>query len=236
MRLDQFLTSVLGVSRKDAKIILKQKKVLVNQKLETNPSLQINETKDEVIYNNQILKYQEHIYLILNKPNGYITSTEDYNHQTVMDLINHPLKHKLFPVGRLDIDTEGLLLITNNGPLSHELLSPKKHVFKTYYVEIDKAFPTDGIEILKNGIMLDGTISVAEDIELINETSLNLTITEGKYHQVKRMMAHLGLNVTCLKRISFGNLKLPNDLEIGSFRELTASEVELLINSKKGEE
>lgn len=236
MRLDQFLTSVLGVSRKDAKIILKQKKVLVNQKLETNPSLQINETKDEVIYNNQILKYQEHIYLILNKPNGYITSTEDYNHQTVMDLINHPLKHKLFPVGRLDIDTEGLLLITNNGPLSHELLSPKKHVSKTYYVEIDKAFPTDGIEILKNGIMLDGTISVAEDIELINETSLNLTITEGKYHQVKRMMAHLGLNVTYLKRISFGNLKLPNDLEIGSFRELTASEVELLINSKKGEE
>ena len=236
MRLDQFLTSVLGVSRKDAKIILKQKKVLVNQKLETNPSLQINETKDEVIYNNQILKYQEHIYLILNKPNGYITSTEDYNHQTVMDLINHPLKHKLFPVGRLDIDTEGLLLITNNGPLSHELLSPKKHVTKTYYVEIDKAFPIDGIEILKNGIMLDGTISVAEDIELINETSLNLTITEGKYHQVKRMMAHLGLNVTYLKRISFGNLKLPNDLEIGSFRELTLSEVELLINSKKGEE
>jgi 16S rRNA pseudouridine516 synthase len=236
MRLDQFLTSVLGVSRKDAKIILKQKKVLVNQKLETNSSLQINETKDEVIYNNQILKYQEHIYLILNKPNGYITSTEDYNHQTVMDLINHPLKHKLFPVGRLDIDTEGLLLITNNGPLSHELLSPKKHVSKTYYVEIDKTFPTDGIEILKNGIMLDGTISVAEDIELINETSLNLTITEGKYHQVKRMMAHLGLNVTYLKRISFGNLKLPNDLEIGSFRELTLSEVELLINSKKGEE
>lgn len=236
MRLDQFLTSVLGVSRKDAKIILKQKKVLVNQKLETNPSLQIDETKDEVIYNNQILKYQEHIYLILNKPNGYITSTEDYNHQTVMDLINHPLKHKLFPVGRLDIDTEGLLLITNNGPLSHELLSPKKHVSKTYYVEIDKAFPTDGIEILKNGIMLDGTRSVAEDIELINETSLNLTITEGKYHQVKRMMAHLGLNVTYLKRISFGNLKLPNDLEIGSFRELTTSEVELLVNSKKGEE
>lgn len=236
MRLDQFLTSVLGVSRKDAKIILKQKKVLVNQKLETNPSLQIDETKDEVIYNNQILKYQEHIYLILNKPNGYITSTEDYNHQTVMDLINHPLKHKLFPVGRLDIDTEGLLLITNNGPLSHELLSPKKHVSKTYYVEIDKAFPTDGIEILKNGIMLDGTKSVAEDIELINETSLNLTITEGKYHQVKRMMAHLGLNVTYLKRISFGNLKLPNDLEIGSFRELTVSEVELLVNSKKGEE
>lgn len=236
MRLDQFLTSVLGVSRKDAKIILKQKKVLVNQKLETNPSLQIDETKDEVIYNNQILKYQEHIYLILNKPNGYITSTEDYNHQTVMDLINHPLKHKLFPVGRLDIDTEGLLLITNNGPLSHELLSPKKHVSKTYYVEIDKAFPTDGIEILKNGIMLDGTRSVAEDIELINEISLNLTITEGKYHQVKRMMAHLGLNVTYLKRISFGNLKLPNDLEIGSFRELTASEVELLVNSKKGEE
>ena len=236
MRLDQFLTSVLGVSRKDAKIILKQKKVLVNQKLETNPSLQIDETKDEVIYNNQILKYQEHIYLILNKPNGYITSTEDYNHQTVMDLINHPLKHKLFPVGRLDIDTEGLLLITNNGPLSHELLSPKKHVSKTYYVEIDKAFPTDGIEILKNGIMLDGTRSVAEDIELINETSLNLTITEGKYHQVKRMMAHLGLNVTYLKRISFGNLKLPNDLEIGSFRELTVSEVELLVNSKKGEE
>lgn len=236
MRLDQFLTSVLGVSRKDAKIILKQKKVLVNQKLETNPSLQIDETKDEVIYNNQILKYQDHIYLILNKPNGYITSTEDYNHQTVMDLINHPLKHKLFPVGRLDIDTEGLLLITNNGPLSHELLSPKKHVSKTYYVEIDKAFPTDGIEILKNGIMLDGTRSVAEDIELINETSLNLTISEGKYHQVKRMMAHLGLNVTYLKRISFGNLKLPNDLEIGSFRELTASEVELLVNSKKGEE
>lgn len=236
MRLDQFLTSVLGVSRKDAKIILKQKKVLVNQKLETNPSLQIDETKDEVIYNNQILKYQEHIYLILNKPNCYITSTEDYNHQTVMDLINHPLKHKLFPVGRLDIDTEGLLLITNNGPLSHELLSPKKHVSKTYYVEIDKAFPTDGIEILKNGIMLDGTRSVAEDIELINETSLNLTITEGKYHQVKRMMAHLGLNVTYLKRISFGNLKLPNDLEIGSFRELTTSEVELLVNSKKGEE
>ena len=236
MRLDQFLTSVLGVSRKDAKIILKQKKVLVNQKLETNPSLQIDITKDEVIYNNQILKYQEHIYLILNKPNGYITSTEDYNHQTVMDLINHPLKHKLFPVGRLDIDTEGLLLITNNGPLSHKLLSPKKHVSKTYYVEIDKAFPTDGIEILKNGIMLDGTRSVAEDIELINETSLNLTITEGKYHQVKRMMAHLGLNVTYLKRISFGNLKLPNDLEIGSFRELTVSEVELLVNSKKGEE
>ena len=184
--------------------------------------------------NGQLVGFIKNMYIMLNKPQEVISATEDENHKTVIDIVSEKYgNRKLFPVGRLDIDTEGLILITDDGDFSHNLMSPKKHVNKTYFAKIEGIVTEKTIESFKNGITFkDGTLCKPGELKIINidneHSNIELTITEGKFHQVKRMFAVVDMCVIYLKRISIGNVKLDNSLELGEFRELTKEEFENL--------
>ena len=171
-------------------------------------------------------------YYMLNKPAGVVSATTDNRYRTVIDIIDDKKRKDLFPVGRLDIDTEGLLVITNDGDMAHRLLSPKKHVSKVYYARINGPVTDRHIELFKEGLVLkDGTKALPGNLKIINsadESEIELEIFEGKFHQVKKMFEAIDLKVLYLKRISMGKLKLDNTLEIGSYRKLTDEEVKLL--------
>ena len=225
MRLDKFLKDTGFGSRKEVKILIKQKKVSVNDTLVSNEGLSINEEKDVVKVDNQIVKYVKYVYIMLNKPQGVVSATTDNIHTTVIDLINDFKYLDLFPVGRLDIDTEGLLLITNDGALSHNLLSPKKHVDKTYFLKTNNSLTSDDMKRIEDGVYLDNELTLPAKIEKVSEYEYLLTIHEGKFHQVKRMIEAVGKSVTYLKRVSFGPLVLDNDLPLGKYRFLTEEEI-----------
>ena len=225
MRLDKFLKDTGFGSRKEVKILIKQKRVSVNDTLVSNEGLSINEEKDIVKVDNNVVKYVKYVYIMLNKPKGVVSATVDNVHTTVIDLINEYKYLKLFPVGRLDIDTEGLLLITNDGVLSHNLLSPKKHVDKTYLLHTDVELTTSDLKTLESGVYLDNELTLPAKIEKINTFEYLLTIHEGKFHQVKRMIECVGKKVIYLKRISFGPLTLDDNLHLGSYRFLTNEEI-----------
>lgn len=229
MRLDKFLTIVSNISRKDSKNVLKQGLVKVNNIVVKDGSVHIDEQKDQIMVNDKPMTYQEHIYIMLNKPEGVISATQDNFHKTVIDLLTDYKGKELFPVGRLDIDTLGLLLITNDGALAHKLLSPKKHVEKTYYLKTSMPLTLLDMQRIEHGVMIDGKLTLPSKIIEGNE-GYNLTITEGKYHQVKRMIKAVGKEVIYLKRIKFGPLALDQTLSPGSYRPLTTLEVELLNN------
>ena len=225
MRLDKFLKETGFGSRKEVKILIKQKRVSVNDTLVSNEGLSINEEKDVVKVDNQIVKYVKYVYIMLNKPQGVVSATTDNIHTTVIDLINDFKYLDLFPVGRLDIDTEGLLLITNDGALSHNLLSPKKHVDKTYFLKTNNSLTSDDMKRIEDGVYLDNELTLPAKIEKVSEYDYLLTIHEGKFHQVKRMIEAVGKSVTYLKRVSFGPLVLDNDLPLGKYRFLTEEEI-----------
>ena len=225
MRLDKFLKDTGFGSRKEVKILIKQKRVSVNDTLVSNEGLSINEEKDVVKVDNQIVKYVKYVYIMLNKPQGVVSATTDNIHTTVIDLINDFKYLDLFPVGRLDIDTEGLLLITNNGALSHNLLSPKKHVDKTYFLKTNNSLTSDDMKRIEDGVYLDNELTLPAKIEKVSEYEYLLTIHEGKFHQVKRMIEAVGKSVTYLKRVSFGPLVLDNNLPLGKYRFLTEEEI-----------
>lgn len=234
MRLDKFLKETGFGTRKEVKIIIRQKRVQVNDSIINNDGLNIDENNDIVKVDNNVVSYVKYIYIMLNKPQGVVSATADNVHQTVIDLINEYKHLNLFPVGRLDIDTVGLLLITNDGELSHNLLSPKKHVDKTYLLTTDLPLSKEDIEIIENGVMIDNELTLPARLESLNkDNSYYLTIKEGKFHQVKRMIQAVNKKVTFLKRISFGPLKLDENLEIGKYRLLTNEEIELLNKHKK---
>ena len=225
MRLDKFLKDTGFGSRKEVKILIKQKRVSVNDTLVSNEGLSINEEKDVVKVDNQIVKYVKYVYIMLNKPQGVVSATTDNIHTTVIDLINDFKYLDLFPVGRLDIDTEGLLLITNDGALSHNLLSPKKHVDKTYFLKTNNSLTSDDMKRIEDGVYLDNELTLPAKIEKVSEYEYLLTIHEGKFHQVKRMIEAVGKSVTYLKRVSFGPLVLDNELPLGKYRFLTEEEI-----------
>lgn len=225
MRLDKFLKDTGFGSRKEVKILIKQKRVSVNDTLVSNEGLSINEEKDVVKVDDQIVKYVKNVYIMLNKPQGVVSATTDNIHTTVIDLINDFKYLDLFPVGRLDIDTEGLLLITNDGALSHNLLSPKKHVDKTYFLKTNFSLSLDDMKRIEDGVYLDNELTLPAKIEKITETEYLLTIHEGKFHQVKRMIEAVGKKVTYLKRVSFGPLILDINLPLGKYRFLTEEEI-----------
>jgi 16S rRNA pseudouridine516 synthase len=225
MRLDKFLKDTGFGSRKEVKILIKQKRVSVNDTLVSNEGLSINEEKDVVKVDNQIVKYVKYVYIMLNKPQGVVSATTDNIHTTVIDLINDFKYLDLFPVGRLDIDTEGLLLITNDGALSHNLLSPKKHVDKTYFLKTNNSLTSDDMKRIEDGVYLDNELTLPAKIEKVSEYEYLLTIHEGKFHQVKRMIEAVGKSVTYLKRVSFGPLVLDNNLPLGKYRFLTEEEI-----------
>ena len=233
MRLDKFLAENGLGSRAQVKQLLKKGLVLVNSRAEKLPKTQIDETADEIIVSGQRLIYEKFVYYLLNKPQGVISATEDDRHQTVLDLLDETARQKeVFPVGRLDIDTHGLLLLTNNGKLAHAMLSPKKHVEKIYRTRVTGLMNQADVERFAAGIELkDFTCQPAQlkivELDEAKETSLvEITLAEGKFHQVKRMVAACGKEVTDLQRLTMGTLQLDSALALGEWRRLT--EIEML--------
>ncbi|KIL47295.1 RNA pseudouridine synthase [Jeotgalibacillus alimentarius] len=235
MRLDKLLSNMGYGSRKEMKKWLKSGAVTVDGKPVKDGKQQVNTEHQTVTVNGEEVHYREFIYLMMNKPQGVISATEDGLHETVIDLID-PDYHLFepFPVGRLDKDTEGFMLLTNDGALAHDLLSPKKHVAKTYYAKVAGAVTQDDIEAFKNGVTLDdGYETKPGELVILHSgdtSEIELTITEGKFHQVKRMFQSVGKEVVFLKRLSMGPLELDPDLEPGEYRELSEEELLLLQN------
>ena len=238
MRLDKFLANSGIGTRKEVKIILKKGKIKVNEKIVKDAKMQVDEIKDDVKIEGEKITYKPFVYIMMNKPSGVISATEDGKHKTVIDLLCEKYKnYKVFPVGRLDIDTEGLLLLTNDGVLTHNLLSPKKHVDKKYYVELKEPLTIEKKKILENGIKLEenfvtkkAKIEIIDKDEDIEVNSVFITISEGKFHQVKRMFKFVENEVLYLKRVKMGKLLLPEDLKLGEYRELSEEEMNLILN------
>lgn len=233
MRIDKVLSNLGYGSRKDVKKLLKDGAVQVNGTIVKDAKQHVDPGKDLLTLQGEEIQYREFIYLMMNKPPGVISATEDNRDETVIDLLEaEDLVFEPFPVGRLDKDTEGLLLITNDGQLSHRLLSPKKHVPKTYFAVIDREVTEADIEAFKNGVTLeDGYKTKPGELVILKSgitSDIELTITEGKFHQVKRMFEAVGKRVMYLKRLSMGPLKLDETLELGEYRELTDEEIEML--------
>lgn len=233
MRLDKLLSNMGYGSRKEIKIIVKSKAVEVNGKVAKDVSMHVDSEMDEILVSGEKVIYTEFVYLMMNKPPGVISATEDKKDQTVIDLLEPIDQHfQPFPVGRLDKDTEGLLLITNDGHLTHQLLSPKKHVPKLYFAEIEGLVTEEDILKFKEGVILeDGYLTKSGDLTILRsgETSeIELVITEGKFHQVKRMFEAVGKRVTYLKRLKMGSLELDSSLTLGQYRPLTEKELEEL--------
>ncbi|MCI6272951.1 MAG: pseudouridine synthase [Erysipelotrichaceae bacterium] len=225
-RIDKILANKGFGSRKEVKKIIKEKRVYVNEILVLKDDLKISEN-DLIQIDDIKFKYNEFVYIMLNKPNGVISSTFDTIHQTVLDLIDDKTKG-LFPVGRLDIDTEGLCLISNDGILAHNLLSNKKHVEKVYEVHTLNELSLDDIKKIENGLKIDND-EICLPAKIINVNNYyELSICEGKYHQIKRMMLALNNEVTYLKRIKMGKLILDPKLSLGEYRYLSEEEIQSL--------
>lgn len=228
MRLDKVLAHLSFGSRKEVKKLIRDGLVYVNGIQTFDDDIKVDPLNDEINVLDMNVEYKEFTYIMLNKPEGYVSATFDIKYPTVIDLIDTAYKN-LFPVGRLDIDSIGLLLITNDGKLAHKLLAPKSHVYKKYYIEYDGIYKDSFIDEFKNGITLDdGYKCLSATFEYIDNNKAYVTIREGKYHQVKRMMEALGCNVTLLKRVEFGPLLLDLNLKLGEYRELTKEELERL--------
>lgn len=228
MRLDKYLSEAGIGSRSEVKKIISKGHVTVNDLMVKDSKTNIHET-DVIKVLGNIVTYEEFVYYMLNKPKGVISASKDEVDQTTRQLITDYKKNDLFNVGRLDKDTEGILLLTNDGLLSHQLLSPKYHVEKTYLVDFRGDFLETYITYFETGLTLkDGTVCMPAKISLVSDTKALLTIREGKYHQVKRMFASLNMGVTGLKRVSFGPLKLDSNLASGEYRKLTPVEIQEL--------
>lgn len=236
MRLDKYLSQMSVGTRSEVKKLIKSGRVFVNGIPVKKPEQKVN-TEDIVTVDGERIEYVEYEYYMLNKPAGYVSATVDKEYPTVVSLIKDSKKEDLFPVGRLDKDTEGLLLITNDGELAHNLLSPKKHVWKTYLVKAEGEVTEEDVKLLEEGIdigeeklTLPAKVSgVTHETESdVLYTWLHLMIREGKFHQVKRMLAAVGKPVVYLKREAMGSLKLDEGLALGAYRQLTKEEVQEL--------
>lgn len=233
MRLDKFISSTTTLSRAEAKKIIK-KGILINDILIKSPDYKVDEINDQVMVNGNRLVYQKYVYIMMNKPKDTVSATEDAIEKTVVDILKEEDRiYKVFPVGRLDKDTEGLMLLTNDGELAHRLISPKKDVVKKYYVEVSGELKEEHLSIVEAGVMLeDGYKCKPARLEILesseDKSRANIYITEGKFHQVKRMMKSLETTVTYLKRISIGGLILDENLKLGEYRYLTEEELDKL--------
>lgn len=237
IRLDKYLCDCGLGSRSVVKDFIKKGQVKVNHIIIKKPEYKLEETTDKVYYLEKEVCYQSFHYYMLHKPEGVVTATYDQKEKTVMDLFPVEKRRNVFPVGRLDKDTEGLLLITDDGELAHNLLSPKKKIGKTYYVETKKVLTTEMTAALCQGVDIgEKNLTLPAKTEVLSDTSMLLIITEGKFHQVKRMLKAVDNEVTYLKRISMGSLVLDPNLKKGEYRHLTESEIFSLKNSKEEED
>lgn len=226
MRLDKFLCDTAGLTRTEAKNAVKKGQIAVNGQVQKAADFKVKETTDTVTFQGKPLSYAAFHYYILHKPAGVITATEDKKESTVMDILREEKVKNLFPVGRLDKDTEGLLLITDDGELAHNLLSPKKHVDKEYLVKVRDSISEEDCRKLSEGVDIgDEKPTAPAKVERVAEKEILLTIREGRFHQVKRMLQAVGNEVLYLKRLSMGSLRLPKDLEKGAYRPLSEEEI-----------
>lgn len=233
IRLDKFLTDMGCGTRSIIKNLVRKGKVSVNGEIIKKPEIKINEDEDVVLLDGEEIKYNRYEYFMLNKPDGYVSATTDRNEKTVLDLLRVEDRRKdLFPVGRLDKDTEGLLVISNDGEMAHKILSPKNHIAKTYYVRVNGRIENGHIEIFEKGIDIgEKNITKPGILKIIKTGDVSeaeLTIYEGKFHQVKRMFEAVGMKVVYLKRIKMGTLGLDETLKPGEYRRLTLEETEQL--------
>ena len=230
MRIDKYLSGLGFGSRKDVKKMIKQGRVSVDGAAVATPEAAVDPNRSRVCVDGKETVYREFAYVMLNKPKGYVSATEDGRYPTVCELAPAELAHmSLFPVGRLDVDTEGLCLLTNDGALAHRLLSPKKHVPKTYIAELSAPAEEEDVRLFASGVKLDdGYVCKPAELEILENNSARVVIYEGKYHQVKRMFAAVGKRVTALKRVKIGGLGLDESLAVGGARELTSDEIALL--------
>lgn len=236
-RIDKILANLGYGSRKDIKALVRAGNIKVNGEIVRDSSIKINPYTSKIEIDGEVVEYREFIYLMMNKPKGYISSTDDFRDKTVIDLISDEYKvFNPFPVGRLDKDTEGLMIISNDGQLSHRVLSPKNSIEKLYYAEIEGMVTEEDKLLFQEGIVLDdGYKTLPSKLDIIASdyiSKVHVTIEEGKFHQVKRMFLALGKRVEYLKRIAIGGLKLDENLKLGEYRELTLEEILLL--EKKG--
>jgi 16S rRNA pseudouridine516 synthase len=237
MRLDKYLCETGFGTRSQVKDLLKKGQVMVNGEVVKKPELKINETTDQILCQGKKAFYQKNIYLMLHKPAGVVSATEDNREKTVLDLVRpEDRKNGLFPVGRLDKDTEGLLLLTDDGELAHRLLSPKKHVDKTYYAKIDGQVTEEHVKQFREGLDIGDekkTLPAVLTILLSGPVSeIEVTIHEGRFHQIKRMFEAVGCKVTYLKRLSMGSLVLDETLPPEEYRPLTEAELEGLTKQR----
>ena len=230
-RLDKIIATQTGYSRKEVKELIKQKRVRVNNEIISKSDIKVDSENDKIVIGESEIKIKKHIYLILNKPKGYISATEDRSMQTVLDLVPKQYLHRnLFPAGRLDSDTTGLMLITDDGEFAHNILSPKKHVKKIYNVTIDLPVNQEMVNGFKRGVILNDGECKTANLEITGTNTAIVTLTEGRYHQIKRMFGCYGAKVVELQRIGMGNFKLPNDLKLGECREITENELKKIKN------
>lgn len=226
-RIDKIISEHTHYTRKEIKRLISQRAVWVNGEEVKKPECKYDETNISLRINGTEIEIKKHIFLLLNKPKGYISATESKSHETVLDLVPKKYKYRdLFPAGRLDKDTTGLMLITDDGEFAHNILSPRKHVQKEYEVTIDIPVTSEMADGFKKGVSLnDGECKTAH-LEITGEYSANVTITEGRYHQIKRMFGCFGAKVLELNRIRIGNLYLPKDLKLGEVKEATKDELQ----------
>ncbi len=229
-RLDRFISNQTGKTRSEARTLIFKGLVSVDGEIIKAPSYSFDVTKSEVRLDNQIIYYKKYVYLLMNKPKGVLCATEDKRQKTVIDLIPDTLKRKgLFPVGRLDKDTTGLLLITDDGEFAHKIITPNKNINKTYIAELDGELNESMAETFLSGVVLaDGTKTKSAKLEIIDKKTARLTISEGKYHQIKRMFGVVGLGVNNLHRESIGELYLPKTLDFGECVTLNDNEISLI--------
>lgn len=226
MRLDKAVSQVTDLSRSDVKKAARAERITVNDKLVTNPATKIDDN-DIICLDGEPLEEPGPRYIMLHKPLGYVSATKDSEHPTVLDLIDEPNKHKLHVAGRLDIDTTGLVLLTDDGQWSHRITSPRHHCDKTYYAHLAERIDEDAVEKFARGIWLDNEKKRTKParLEILYANEVRLTIGEGRYHQVKRMFAALGNRVLELHRESIGGIQLEEELQPGEYRFLTEQEI-----------
>ncbi len=232
MRLDRYLAEMGAGTRSELKKAVRAGRVTVNGEKVKDSAAQVAEG-DEVCLDGRRIVYEQYVYYMLNKPAGVISATSDPREKTVLDLIDEGGRKDLFPVGRLDRDTEGLLLITNNGELAHRLLSPRRHVDKVYFARLDGPVTEEEKRRFARGLVIDETFTaLPADLEILEPANeVKITIREGKYHQVKRMFETVGRKVLYLKRLSMGPLCLDGELPAGKYRRLTQGEVSAIMNA-----
>lgn len=233
MRIDKCLANSGVGTRQEVKKILKAGLVSIGDTVVKDGKTQVDPNKVTISVNGEQINYKEFVYFMMNKPQGYISATEDRYLKTVLELVRPEDSHyDLFPAGRLDRDTEGFLLLTNDGQFAHQILSPKKHVPKTYFARIEGVVTEDDVVSFKNGVVIgDGYTTKPAELVILDSgafSEIELTITEGKFHQVKQMFEAVGKKVVYLKRIAMGALELDESLELGDYRELTVGELELI--------